>query len=165
MTRDETPKGPGLFSLTQIRHLMRTEFERAKRYEYSLACLLVEIDGVGTYRDREGFDAKEALLDDLIALLRRETRSCDYLGRMLDDRFLLVLPHTEPEGTGTLSRRLQDLAGGLTPNTAGEPFVVRLSIGASHFRDGKPVFFDVLLESAEAALESAAGGKFVEAPL
>ena len=163
MTRNETPNGPGLFSLTQIRHLMRTEFERAKRYEYPLACVLLELDGLGTYRDRQGFDAKEALLDDLVVLLRHETRTCDYLGRLIDDRMLLVLPHTGTTGANVLARRLQDLAGRLSREAGGEAFVVRLSIGASYFLDGKPVFFDVLLEAAEAALEAAAGGKFVEA--
>jgi len=161
MTSDEKTSGPGLFSLTQIRHLMRTEFERAKRYSYPLACLLLEIDGVGVYRDRAGFDAKEALLDDLIELMRKETRTCDYIGRMLDDRFLLVLPHTNPEGSATLSRRLQEMASGLAPE--GGDFQVRISIGASYFHDGAPLFFDVLLEGAEEALAAAAGGKFVEA--
>jgi diguanylate cyclase (GGDEF)-like protein len=161
MTTDESQSGPGLFSQTQIRHLMRTEFERAKRYSYPLACILLEIDGVGVFRDRAGFDAKEALLDDLIELLRQETRTCDYLGRLLDDRFLLVLPHTDPVGSATLARRLQELSGGLRPE--GSDFEVRFSIGASHFGDGKPLFFDVLLEGAEEALGKAAGGLYVEA--
>ena len=103
MTSEDSPRGPGLFSQTQIRHLMRTEFERAKRYNYPLTCMLIEIDGVGAYRDRAGFDSKEGLLDDLILMLRKETRTCDYLGRMLDDRFLLVLPHTEAAGAKVLA--------------------------------------------------------------
>lgn len=162
MTSDETLSGPGLFSLTQIRHLMRTEFERAKRYSYPLSSMLLEIDGLGVYRDRAGFDAKEALLEDLISLLRKVTRTCDYIGRMLDDRFLMVLPHTGPEGAATLARRLQELGAGLSPE--GSDFPVRISIGASQFQDGVPLFFDALLEGAEEALEAAAGGKFVEAP-
>lgn len=157
MTSEDSPRGPGLFSQTQIRHLMRTEFERAKRYAYSLTCMLLEIDGIGAFRDRVGFDAKEALLDDLILLLRKETRTCDYIGRMLDDRFLMVLPHTDPEGAEILAKRLQSLAEGL----ATEGFTPKLSIGTSHFTDGAPVFFDVLLESAQNALESASGGAYV----
>lgn len=157
MTHEDSPRGPGLFSQTQIRHLMRTEFERAKRYAYSLTCMLVEIDGLGAYRDRAGFDAKEALLDDLILLLRKETRTCDYLGRMLDDRFLIVLPHTEPDGAEVLGVRLQ----GLVAELHAEGFEPKLSIGTSHFVDGVPVFFDVLLETATAALESAGGGQYV----
>lgn len=158
MTTDDSPRGPGLFSQTQIRHLMRTEFERAKRYGYPLTCMLLEIDGLGAYRDRAGFDAKEALLDDLILLLRKVTRTCDYIGRALDDRFLMVLPHTERDGAAVLAKRLQELSGEL----GGEGFEARLSIGTSHFADGVPVFFDVLLESAQAALTEAAGGGFVQ---
>ena len=158
MTSEDSPRGPGLFSQTQIRHLMRTEFERAKRYNYPLTCMLIEIDWVGAYRDRAGFDSKEGLLDDLILMLRKETRTCDYLGRMLDDRFLLVLPHTEAAGAKVLAQRLQELA----EKIAATEFHPKLSIGTSHFKDGLPMFFDVLLETAQNALESASGGLYVE---
>ena len=76
MTKQES--FDGLYSQTQIRHLMKTEFSRAKRYKYELTCLLLEISGIGAFRDQFGFDAKEDLCADFVKHLRVETRSCDY---------------------------------------------------------------------------------------
>ncbi|MFT5081639.1 MAG: hypothetical protein ACI84E_002305, partial [Planctomycetota bacterium] len=56
MTNNDT--FDGLYSQTQIRHLMKTEFSRAKRYKYELTCLLLEISGIGAFRDHLGFEAK-----------------------------------------------------------------------------------------------------------
>ena len=41
----------GLFSYTQILHLLKIEFARARRYQYELSCVLVEIDRLA--RDRK----------------------------------------------------------------------------------------------------------------
>lgn len=159
--RNDAGGAPGLFSLTQIRHLMRTEFGRAKRYEYPVGCLMVELDGLATFRDRFGFDAKEGLFEDLVALLLAQTRSCDYLGRMMDDRLLLILPHTDGPGIEALTTRLQEAVPAMPPQAGAEDFALRLNAGSSLFADGEPMFFDALLDQAEAALDRAGGGAHV----
>lgn len=163
MTETNKDDAPGLFSLTQIRHLMRTEFGRAKRYEYDLACLMVELDGLAAYRDRFGYDTKEGVLEDLVELLLSETRSCDYLGRMMDDRLLLILPHTDQPGVDSLVSRLQEAVPRMAPQPGAADFPLRISCGTSRFADGQPIFFDALLELAERALGEAAGGGYVSA--
>jgi diguanylate cyclase (GGDEF)-like protein len=148
----------GLFSQTQIRHLMKTEFGRAKRYEYELSCVMLEISGVGAFRDQFGFDAKENLCEDFVTHLRAETRSCDYLGRMMDDRFLVVLPHTGTPGTAVLAGRLGKLLTSIElPEGTGEDALF-LTSGSAHFTGGKPMFFDALLDGAEEALLAAEPG-------
>ena len=39
----------GLFSLSQIQHLMRVEFNRAQRYEYPITCMLIAVDRLDGY--------------------------------------------------------------------------------------------------------------------
>ena len=151
----------GLFSQTQIRHLMKTEFGRAKRYRYELTCLLLEINGIGAFRDRFGFEAKEDLCADFVLHLREQTRSCDYLGRMMDDKFLVILPHTGDQGTGALIDRLQNLLGKIELPEGAPKDGLRLTSGSSHFLEGAPMFFDALLEGAEAALLAAEPGAHV----
>ena len=153
---------PGLFSLTQIRHLMRTEFGRAMRYEYPVACLMVELDSLAAFRDRFGYDAKEALFEDLVAQLLSQTRSCDYLGRMMDDRLLLILPHTDAAGVASLAERLQEAVPAMPPQPGAADFALRLNCGSSLFADGQPTFFDALLDQAEACLDQAGGGSHVQ---
>jgi len=150
--------GAGLFSLTQIRHLMRVEFGRAQRYGYPITCLVIEIDRLGYLRDLYGYDMKEALLDDVVNLLQAETRSCDYLGRQVDDRLMAVLPHTGREGGRIAARRLLERAHGVQFSADGRTVRATLSIGCSHFEEGNTMFFDALVDAAEAALAEAING-------
>src|SRR5688572_21093557 len=84
---------PGLFSLAQIQYLLKIEFGRSLRYGHPVLALIVAVDRLGELCERAGYEAKEAVLRAAVELLQRETRPFDYLGRLPDDRLLLVVPH------------------------------------------------------------------------
>jgi diguanylate cyclase (GGDEF)-like protein len=149
---------PGLFSLSQIMHLMRVEFSRAQRYGYPLGCLLVGVDRLGHLRDLYGYEAKEAILDEVSRLLQAETRTCDFLGRLMDDRLMAVIPHTDQEGARILAERLLAGVRELSFESEGRDLKVTVSIGASCLVGGSTLFFDTLLAAAEGALAEAAEG-------
>ena len=151
---------PGLFSLSQIMHLMRVEFSRAQRYGYPLTCMLISVDRLGYLRDLYGYDSKEAIVSEVSRLLRAATRTCDFLGRLADDRLLAVVPHTGEEGFQVLASRLLASVRELKFDSDGKDIKVSVSIGASCLTDSKTLFFDSLLGAAEAGLAEAeqAGG-------
>ena len=156
--------GPGVFSLTQIRHLMRVEFSRAQRYSYPVTCIAVACDRMGHLRDLYGYEFRESVMDEVIGLLQRSTRACDYLGRLMDDRLLAILPHTTREGAEALAGRLVKGAHDLSFAPEGTPLQVTLSVGISHYVDDNTMFFDTLVESSEEALfeaSQAGGDRFV----
>ena len=148
------------FSLAQIMHLMRVEFGRAQRYRYPLSCLLIAVDRLGHLRDLYGYEAKEEILAEVVSLLEAQSRGCDFLGRLMDDRLLAVVPHTGAEGARVLGERLVAGARRLRFVSDDRELGVTLSVGASTTERGEPLFFDSLLAAAEGALEeaSAAGG-------
>ena len=155
-----TSQDGGVFSLTQIRHLMRVEFGRAQRYAYPVTFLMVEVDRLGYLRDLYGYDLKEAVLDDVVAVLVQETRSCDYLGRQVDDRLMAVMPHTDVEGGVSCGHRLLERVRALQFEVDGRSLQISISIGHACYVDGNALFFDQLVDAAESALEAAssAGG-------
>ena len=146
-----------VFSLSQIRHLMRVEFSRAQRYGYALSALVVCCHGVDRLRDRFGYAFKEAVMDDVVELLQRSTRTCDYLGKLLDDRLVAILPHTGRAGAEATARRILEEARKLAFREGNDVVRITLSIGASHYENENTMFFDSLLEAAERALEEAEG--------
>jgi diguanylate cyclase (GGDEF)-like protein len=150
----------GLFSLSQIMHLMRVEFSRAQRYDYPLACLVISVDRLGHLRDLYGYDSKEAILEEASRLLQSQTRTCDFLGRLMDDRLLAVVPHTGSAGMRILGERLLRGVRGLKFESDGKDIQVTVSIGGACYSGGKTLFFDTLLKTAEGALAEAseAGG-------
>lgn len=151
---------PEIFSLAQILHLMRVEFARSQRYGYPLACLLIAVDGLGHVRDAYGYEAKQAVLDEIARLLRAETRSCDFLGRLMDDRLLAVIPHTSADGARVLGERLLGGVRQLSFESEGQRIPVTISIGSTHNGAGDNLFFDAMLQAGEGALQeaSSAGG-------
>ena len=150
----------GLFSLTQIRHLMRVEFGRAQRYGFAITCMMIEIDRLGYLRDLYGYDLKESVLEDVIATLQQQTRGCDYLGRQVDDRLMAIMPHTDRAGAIAAAERLISATKTLSFKVDGRSLQVTLTIGCSICEGGSTMFFDQLVESSEAALSEAslAGG-------
>jgi len=146
-----------LFSLAQIQHLMRVEFNRAQRYSYPIICMMIGIDRLGHLRDLYGYEAKEEILAAVVSLLKSETRSSDFLGRMADDRLLAVVPHTSPEGAEVLAGRLLEGVQSIDFASEGRTIQISLSIGASFNEGSSTLFFDALLQAAEDGLNEAAG--------
>ncbi|TDJ65933.1 MAG: GGDEF domain-containing protein [Planctomycetota bacterium] len=149
-----------LFSLAQIQHLMRVEFNRAQRYDYPIVCMMIAVDRLGHLRDLYGYEAKEEILSSVVSLLKAETRGSDFLGRMADDRLLAVIPHTPPEGAIVLAGRLLEGVSRIDFSSEGRTIQVTLSIGSSNNEGGETLFFDAMLLAAEDALGEAvaAGG-------
>ena len=145
-----------LFSLAQIQHLMRIEFRRAQRYRYPIVCMIVAVDRLGHLRDLYGYDAKEEILERVIQLLKVQTRSSDFLGRMADDRLLAVVPHTDAAGAQAMAQRILAAIQKLDFASEGRTIRVGVSIGIAHAGAEGTLFYESMLQSAADALEEAA---------
>lgn len=163
-TTDSTRSGPPhLFSVAQIRHVLRTEFGRSQRYRYPLTVLVLSVDQLGALRDRLGFDVKENVFTSVVQLVTDETRSSDFLGRTPDDRVLAIVPHTDAAGMRALAARMIERARNLS--LGADVSRVTLSIGGSCAGEDGLAYHDVLLDAAEAAQADATsqgGDQFVE---
>lgn len=161
MTRSTGEEGamPEVLSLAQIQHLMRVEFSRAQRYGYPIVCLIVAVDQLGEVRDRLGYDVKEQVVDAVIDLLHEQTRGSDFLGRLPDDRFMIVVPHSSPDQIRVMADRLVARQRELVVPSLGDRRLT-LSVGGSWMVRGETLFFDDLRATAERCLSDAglAGG-------
>jgi diguanylate cyclase (GGDEF)-like protein len=147
-----------LFSPEQIQRLMRIEFDRAQRYKYSIVFMLVSIDRLAQLQDLYGYQVKEQILDALTGLIKQATRSSDFLGCLLDDRLLVLVPHTPPEGASTMARRMLEAARGLNFEADGRQVRVTVSIGGAVNQKQGELSFDTMLEVAEGGLQVASAG-------
>ena len=160
MSEYASDPGAGVFSLSQIRHLMRVEFGRAQRYGYPLSCLVIGIDRLEGLRDLYGYEFRETVLEAVIELLQEETRTCDYLGRLMDDRLMAILPQTTAEGAQAGARRILAAARRLSFQPQGTAINVTLSLGISHYEDDNTLFFDEAKLSLESRLGPEGGEGF-----
>lgn len=153
----------GLFSYTQILHLLKIEFSRARRYGYPLTCSLIQIDRLDNLKDLYGFRIRDAIEERVVALVHQLSRSSDFLGKM-GERYVLILPHTDAEGVAILMGRVRDQLREISFDVDGRPVQVSISAGISTFQEKNTLFFDAIIKNAEEALHLAAtrGGNGIE---
>ena len=159
----------GLFSAEQVQRLMRIEFERAQRYGHPLVLLVLAVDRLVQLQDLYGVEVREQLQDELRRLVRAATRSSDLLGCTVDERLLVLVPHTPAEGAAVLARRILQGARRLRVDGDGRPVRVSLSIGGAYnTRKQRDLAFDTLVEVAQGGLavaQQAGGDRYVHSDL
>jgi diguanylate cyclase (GGDEF)-like protein len=84
------------------------EIARAGRYELPLSLLIIDVDDFKLYNDRFGHRAGDAVLHDLAALLKTQTRQhVDLVARYGGEEFAVILPSTGMQGAATVGERLR----------------------------------------------------------
>ncbi|MCA8973671.1 MAG: GGDEF domain-containing protein [Planctomycetes bacterium] len=152
-----------LFSQAQIMQLMKNEFARARRHGFPLGCLLLQVDRLANLVDLYGAGLRQAVRTAIAGLVRERTRDPDLLGVSSDDRYLVILPHTDIEQARVVADRLRSAFAGLSIEVDGRELDLSISLGISASADGETMFFDTLVAQAEAALDYATqqGGNVV----
>ena len=143
----------GPFTQAQILHLMKTEFARARRYGYPLSCLLIQVDRVEGLIYAHGAELRGAVRDELGRLVREKTRGADHLGLISDDRFLLVLPHTDEDQALAVAERIQAAFAERRVEVGGQSLLLTVSIGIAAGGESETLFFETMLSQAEMALD------------
>jgi len=158
----------GLFSSEEIHRLMRVEFERAMRYDYAVACILVQVDRLPALETVHGCDAKMEMLCTVVELMKKEIRGSDFLGCLVDDRLLALFPHTSGEDVAYFAQRLLRNIKKLRFDVGGTAIKLTLSIGIAHNQQHGKMSFETLMRVAEDGLnvaDAGGGDRFVETEL
>lgn len=160
--------GQALFSSEEVHRLMRVEFERAMRYSYNVACVLVQVDRLPALETVHGCDAKVEMLRTVVETMKKEIRCSDFLGCMVDDRVLALFPHTSGEDAKYFAQRLLRSVKEVRFDARGMQIKLTLSIGLSHNQQEGKLSFETLMRVAEDGLnvaDASGGDRFVETQL
>jgi diguanylate cyclase (GGDEF)-like protein len=141
------------FSQAQILHLMKTEFARARRYGFPVSCMLVQVDRLEALVDMHGGVLREMVREELGKLVHEKTRGADHLGLASDDRYLVVMPHTNGAQGLHVAERLRLAFNALEFCVGGNALALRMSIGVASCDDQSTLFFDTMMTQSEAAVE------------
>jgi diguanylate cyclase (GGDEF)-like protein len=116
------------------------EIERARRSDQALVLAYVDADDLKGVNDREGHAAGDALLRDLVALLRAKLRPYDPVVRWGGDEFICTISNADLDDAG---RRFEEIRIGLSEK-AGAP----ISVGLAAL--GESDTLETLVERADA---------------
>jgi len=125
----------GLLNRRYLEERLTEELNRSQRYNYSMSCLMIDIDDFKTYNDRNGHQAGDVALKITAHSLKAALRSADIACRYGGEEFCILLPQTTVSEAGVIAERMrQKVADTVYPHGASQPSGrVSISIGISTF--------------------------------
>jgi diguanylate cyclase (GGDEF)-like protein len=147
-----------LTSLYNRRYLMERfdeEIERARRYAYPIACIMVDIDDFKNINDSYGHLQGDQVLQQLALIMKNSNRVVDILARYGGEEFLMILPQTNLGGAETVGERFRQLIEA-AHFVASEPqYKLTVSLGASAYATNRIGTKEELLKHADEAMYEA----------
>lgn len=103
------------------------EAARSRRYGRPFTLAYLDLDNFKSVNDSRGHVAGDALLQDVISIIRSNVRESDFVARLGGDEFALLLPETDERGARAAIAKIQSqFALGMKQHD----WPVTLSIGA-----------------------------------
>ncbi|MEK7759206.1 MAG: GGDEF domain-containing protein, partial [Pseudomonadota bacterium] len=144
----------GLPNRSAFMRQLNAEIGRARRYGFSLALALIDLDDLKTINDRHGYAAGDAILHAYAREIMSLFRGYDLVARYNDDEFAVLLPNTQKDGAVRAIDKAQKHAAGTFIQFNGQnlPLPSFSSVLTLYSHGEQP---DALLKRADEALSHA----------
>ncbi len=140
----------GLYNRRLFEEYFEKELNRARRYDLSLALIVLDLHVFKEVNDRFGHPRGDLVLQLAASTLRHSMRTSDFAFRIGGDEFALLLPQADAEQADTLGRRIHtNFAGALAPQKMDIPLGLDYGL-AVYPQDGDQA--EVLLRVADERL-------------
>jgi diguanylate cyclase (GGDEF)-like protein len=149
----------GFYTFAYFKEALYVEVKRARRYDYSLAVILMTYDAPRVKEIQAAAGDPAAVLDELyggLALaVRRSLRDTDLPVSYSQRNILILMPHTSLEGAITVAKRIRSVIKHSKVQCGERALTPTLSIGLSASRPSERMSFASLIRAASAALRFA----------
>ena len=122
----------GIFNRRHLDEQLVAMGSLAERHKRSLGVLMIDIDRFKSINDAYGHPVGDDVLSGVAALLAKQARVEDVVGRYGGEEFLFLLPDTDIAGAFKLAERTRAIVEGATfPAGRAENIGVTVSIGCA----------------------------------
>jgi diguanylate cyclase (GGDEF)-like protein len=97
----------GLLNRRVMESVLRREFNRAKRYQSTLAVVFIDLDDFKAVNDTYGHDRGDEVLRFVADKLVAMSRDSDIVARFAGDEFVFILPETAARNAANLIARFK----------------------------------------------------------
>jgi two-component system, cell cycle response regulator len=145
----------GLYNRRYLMERFDEEIERARRYVYPVACVLVDIDDFKIINDTYGHLQGDQVLQQLAIIMKNCNRVVDILARYGGEEFCMILPQTNLGGAETVAERFRQQVEEARMVQCDQGRSITISLGASAFAVNQTGAKEDLLKQADDALYEA----------
>lgn len=148
----------GVYNRRYIDRRLHEEIGRARRQQYNLSVMYIDIDYFKQVNDRIGHQAGDDVLREVARRIKAELRMSDALGRFGGEEFVVLLIDADLDSAAAVAERIRaSVAGTPVELACGEAIGVSVSIGVAMLDTGphdEPIEATAhhLLARADAAL-------------
>jgi len=145
----------GAYNRNFFNSQLANEINRAKRLNYPLGLLIVDVDDLKMVNDRYGHLAGDELLKVVVKVLQRSIRETDWVARYGGDEFSVVLPGCSPSELLSIGEKLQQaMRDSSIKLTNGRTLAIKVSIGGAAYPDFVDDVDALVREADKAELEA-----------
>jgi diguanylate cyclase (GGDEF)-like protein len=150
----------GLYNRRYLMERFHEEIERAKRYQYPVSCLLVDVDDFKLLNDAHGHMKGDQVLQQLAIIMKNTNRVVDILARYGGEEFLLILPQTNLGGAEAVGERYRQQVQNAQIFQNDPTLRLTVSLGAAAYStEAIGTEEELLRQASEALLEAKRLGK------
>jgi diguanylate cyclase (GGDEF)-like protein len=147
----------GLSNYRHFHDLLNLEVQRARRMDYSIGLVMMDLDYFKQVNDRHGHPVGDFALRSVATLLRTRLRRTDVVGRLGGEEFGAILPGASLDEVRVVAEKLRRGVEALPPVGGGmqdTPTPLTLSLGATSL-GSDVVDAELLISCADRALYQA----------
>ena len=131
------------------------QLSAAARHDFSIWVVMADLDLFKNVNDTYGHDAGDTVLKSFAEILKAHTRQSDICSRLGGEEFLVMLSHTDKEGTKTAVERIRKQFESTKFTFGNTTITATASFGVAGFRGTKPPDLNALVARADTALYAA----------
>jgi diguanylate cyclase (GGDEF)-like protein len=117
-----------------LKTALRREIKRAGRFSQQLSIVMMDVDNLKAYNDRNGHMRGSLLLREIAGLFVQQVRSWDLVAKYGGDEFTLILPQTGVDGASVVAERMRAAVAAHTFPLAATGSIT-ISLGIAVFPD------------------------------
>ncbi len=102
-----TDRLTGLLNRLGLEEAFASEIARAERYGNPMTVILTDIDKFKSVNDSHGHQVGDTVLQEFAAILVREARGTDVVGRWGGEEFIILCPETDVEAASLVAERMR----------------------------------------------------------
>jgi len=145
----------GLYNHRFFRDRLDEEFERARRYELPLSCLMIDVDNFKDVNDTYGHLTGDSILREIALRTTQMVRKSDMVARYGGEEFIVIMPQTGREGARAEAERIRREIGSRPYDGLPEDTRVTVSIGVATYDRESMADCEEMLRIADLALYEA----------